>query len=402
MAIYNYQAKDEKGALKEGTVEAISPGQASEVLHGHGLMVISLEEAGAGFELESYIPFLNRVSRKELVLFSRQLSTLMNAKVPIVQSLDILRAQVTSHVLKNVIVEIKADVEGGKSFSEAVSRFPKVFSDLYVNLVKAGEISGTIDEALNYLADQQEKDYDLMSKVRGAMTYPIFIISAIIVVGGLMFLFVLPQMIAVLQEAGAELPLTTRILIFMTNLFQHYWLVLFLVVVGGIVGFQLYKKTIGGKIVWDTLKLKIPIVGRLLQKIYMDRFARNLSTLIGGGIPIVQALHSVADIVGNSVYKRIIRQAADDVETGKSIAAVFAQSAQVPAIVTQMIKVGEQTGRLDEILSKLAKFYDKEVENTLGTLTTLLEPFIMIVLGLAVAVMVAGILLPIYNLSSIQ
>lgn len=402
MAIYNYQAKDEAGALKKGTVEAISPGQASEILHQHGLMVISLAETAGKFALEEYIPFLNRVNRKELVLFSRQLSTLMNAKVPIVQALDILKSQVTSRTLKNVLMQVKEEVEGGKSFSEAVASYPKIFSDLYVNLVKAGELSGTIDQSLNYLADQQEKDYDLTSKVRGAMTYPIFIVSAIMIVGTLMFVFVLPQMISVLQEAGADLPLSTRTLIFLTEFLQRFWLYLIIFIIGSIAGFRYYIKTPGGRAVWDSTKLKIPIVGKLLQKIYMDRFARNLSTLIAGGIPIVQALHSVADIVGNTVYKSIILQAADDVETGKSIAAVFAQTDRVPAIVTQMIKVGEQTGSLDEILGKLAKFYDKEVDNTLATLTTLLEPFIMIVLGFAVAVMVAGILLPIYNLTSIQ
>lgn len=400
--LYNYRARDEQGVIRKGVVEAGSETQASEILHSHKLVVVSLEAQTPSFDLGKFIPFFGHVPRKELVIFSRQLSTLINAKVPIIQALDILAAQVTSKKLKNVISEMIADIEGGKSLSESISRFPPVFSNLYVNLVRAGELSGTLDQSLLYLADQEEKDYDLISKVRGAMTYPIFIISAIGIVGALMFIFVLPQMISVLREAGAGLPLTTRILIFLTDLLRGYWPLLLLLLVGLVVGFQLYIHSKSGRLVWDVVILKMPIVGPLLKKIYMDRFARNLSTLTAGGIPIVQSLHTVADIVGNSVYRRIIEAAANEVETGKSIAVVFGQHREIPTIVTQMIRIGEQTGSLDEILGKLAHFYDKEVDTTLATLTTLLEPIIMIVLGLAVAVMVAGILLPIYNLANVQ
>lgn len=402
MSLFNYRAKDQQGLIKKGIVEASSPKAASDILHKHGLTLLTLEEEGQGFNLDKYIPFLNRVSRKDLVIFSRQLSTLINAKVPIVQALDILGEQVTSKVLKKVVGELIEGIEGGKSLSEAITRFPNVFSGLYMHLIKAGELSGNLDQALNYIADQQEKDYDLVSKIRGAMIYPIFIVSAIIIVGALMFVFVLPQMISVLKEAGAELPLTTRILIFVTEVIQKYWAVILFLIVGVIVGFQIYIRSSGGRLVWDASKLRMPVFGKLLRNIYMDRFSLNLSTLIAGGISIVQALETVAAVVGNTVYREIILQAASEVETGKSIASAFASSSEVPKLVTQMIKIGEQTGSLDEILGKLARFYDKEVANTLSSLTTLLEPFIMILLGLAVAVMVAGILLPIYNLASVQ
>lgn len=402
MPIFSYKAKDNQGLVKKGVVEAGSLVHASEILHGHGLVVLELSAESPAMHLEAYLPFLNRVSRKDIVMFSRQLATLINARVPIVQALQILADQVTSRTLKNVINEITDGIEGGKSLSESVARYPRIFSNLYVSLVRAGEISGTLDQALTYLADQQERDYELISKIRGAMTYPIFIVSAIFVVGFLMFMFVLPQMIGVLKEAGVELPVTTQILIFLTDNLQKYWPLIILLFFGTIIGTYFYVRSSGGRAIWDTLKLRLPIFGNLLQKMYMDRFARNLSTLIAGGIPIVQSLHSVADIVGNSVYRGIILDAAYEVETGKSIATVFAERKEVPPIVTQMIRVGEQTGSLDEILGKLAKFYDKEVETMLGTLTTLLEPVIMILLGAAVAVMVAGILLPIYNLASIQ
>ncbi len=403
MALFNYQAKDKQGILRKGSVEAASIVQASEILHSHSLTVLELVPAeSGGINLDKYLPFLNRVPRKELVVFSRQLSTLINAKVPIIQALDILAEQVSSKRLQGIILEMIAEIEAGKSLSEAVSEYPNVFSNLYVHLVKAGELSGTLDRSLAYLADQQEKDYDLVAKIRGALTYPIFIVSAIVIVGGLMFIFVLPQMVSILQESGAELPLTTKILIFVTGITQKYWLVLLLLLVGAIVGFQMYIRGPGGRLIWDHVKLRIPVLGKLLRNIYMDRFALNLSTLVAGGIPIVQALKTVSDIVGNAVYKDIVEEAAQEVETGRYIYQVFEQKEEVPKLVSQMIRIGEETGSLDEILKKLASFYDKEVDNTIKTLTTLIEPVIMLLLGVAVAIIVAGVLLPIYNLASVQ
>jgi type IV pilus assembly protein PilC len=401
MPIFNYRAKDKEGAIKKGVVEAASLVKASEILHDHGFTVLALEPEEE-LRIEQYIPFLNRVPRKEIVIFSRQLSTLINAKIPIIQSFEILSTQISNKTLKSAIQDMMADIEGGKSLSEAVTRFPHIFSNLYVNMVKAGELSGTLDQSLVYLANQQERDYDLTSKVRGALTYPIFIVSAILIVGALMFVFVLPQMIAVLRESGADLPLTTKILIFLTDMIQSYWLVMLLGLLGGVAGLHFYIRSSGGRIVWDLMKIKLPILGKLMKNIYMDRFSRNLSTLVAGGIPIVTALHTVGDIIGNVIYRQIIADAASEVETGKSIATVFADRPEIPQIVTQMVRVGEQTGSLDEILGKLANFYDKEVERALSTLTTLLEPIIMVLLGLAVAVMVAGVILPIYNLASIQ
>lgn len=405
MPIYTYRAKDPEGGMKTGEVEASSEQAASEILHGHKFTVLDLRPKSEEGQLDrylSFLPFFGRVSRKELVLFSRQFATLINARVPIIQGLEILAEQTQSRKLKEVVENVIAEIEGGKSLSQAIARYPKIFSNLYLNLVKSGELSGTLDQALNYLADQQEKDYDLNAKIRGAMTYPIFIVSAIIVVGGLMFIFVLPQMISVLREAGANLPFTTKILIFLTENLQKFWAVLVLGFVAAVAGLRFYIRTPGGRRVWDIFKLKVPVFGKLFRRIYMDRFCRNLSTLVAGGIPIVQALNTVAAIVGNVVYRDIILQAAAEVETGKNIAGAFNRQKEVPKMVTQMIKIGEQTGELDDILAKLARFYDKEVENSLSTLTTLLEPIIMLLLGGAVAVMVAGILLPVYNLASIQ
>lgn len=396
---FAFQARDNKGALRTGTVEASSEGSAFDILQQHGLVVTKLNPYSKVSMLEQ-ITLFDRVSAKDIVLFSRQLSTLINARVPIVQSLKILQAQVSSKKLQNIIADVTVKVENGDSLSLALTAYPKVFSGLYINLVKAGELSGTLDDSLGYLANQLEKDYDLRGKVIGALTYPAFIVATLIVVGFLMFIYVLPPLIAVLKESSVALPITTRILIASTNFMQHFWWLVLIILIGLVVGFRFYTKSLGGKYVVDYLKIKLPVFGSLFVKIYMARFSRNLSTLVAGGIPIVKALDAVAEIVGNQVYHDIILEASQQVRSGKSIAQTLLDHPEFPAVVSQMTQIGETTGKLQEILDKLASFYEKEVEGVLRTLTTLIEPMIMVLLGLAVAIMVAGILLPIYNLAS--
>lgn len=396
---FSYQARDSQGRLKTGTVEANTEVNAFDVLQNHGLIVIKILPVSRVSILER-VKFFDRVSPKDIVLFSRQLATLINAKVPIVQALNILQTQVSSAKLRSVIGEIAQHVESGDSLSSALARYPKIFSSLYVNLTRAGELSGTMDESLGYLANQLEKDYDLRSKVIGSLTYPLFIVGALVIVGFLMFIYVLPPLVSVLQESSVELPITTRILIAVTYLIKGYWWLIIAAVAGLIFGLRLYMHTAGGRYVVDLIKIKVPVFGPLFKKIYMARFSRNLATLVAGGIPIVKALEAVADIIGNSIYRDIVLEAADQVRNGKGIASALTTHPEFPAIVGQMTQIGESTGRLTEILDKLAIFYEKEVDGVLKILTTLLEPIIMMLLGLAVAVMVAGILLPIYNLAS--
>ncbi len=396
---FAYQARDDDGRFRTGRVEANDEATAFEVLRSHGLIVIKVIPYSK-VSIFDRMTFFDRVPLKEVVLFSRQLATLINAKVPIVQALRILETQVSSNKLKSTLSEIAQRVEAGESVSAAMASYPKIFSELYINLLRSGELAGTMDESLEYLATQLEKDYDLRSKVIGALTYPAFIVAALVIVGFLMFLYVLPPLVAVLQESEVDLPFTTNILIAGTNFMQTFWWLVLILMIGGGFGLNFYAGTEGGRYVMDTIKIKAPIAGKLFQKIYMARFARNLSTLIAGGIPIVKALDAVADIVGNVVYKEIILDASTQVKNGKSIASALTVRSEFPPIVAQMTQIGEATGELQEILDKLAGFYEKEVDGVLKILTTLLEPIIMLLLGLAVAVMVAGILLPIYNLAS--
>lgn len=382
-----------------GTVVAQDQARAEQILSENGLIIIGLDKQQTDI-LESLNPFGKSVNNKDLVLFSRQLSTLISARVPIIQALRILQDQITSKYLLGIIGDLIASVENGESLSSAMSKHTKVFGSVYVSLVKSGEVAGSLDKSLVYLADQLEKDYELKSKVKSAMTYPIFVLAALVIVGVLMFKFILPKLTSVLEEQGGSLPPVSLALIAFTRFFDKFWWVVLLGLAGSVLGVKYYISTTTGRRQWDTLKLKIPILGDIFQKIYLARFARNLSTLVLGGIPIIKALQIVSDIINNVVYRGIVLDTVAKISEGKSISEGLSGHREFPPIVTQMVKVGEQTAQLDEIMGKLASFYEKEVDAKVSTLTTLLEPIIMIILGIGVGVLVAGILMPIYNMAS--
>jgi type IV pilus assembly protein PilC len=298
------------------------------------------------------------------------------------------------------LAETVASVESGDSLSLSLSRYPMVFDTVYINIVHSGELSGSMDRSLNYLADQLEKNYDLNSKVRGAMTYPIFVVSAVILIGSFMFLFVMPSLVTSLTEQGNSLPLLTVWLISFTTFFGHFWwgfLIAFIVL---FFGFRYALTTISGRYYFDRFKISAPIIGPIFTKIYLARFSRNLSTLIIGGIPIIRSLQTVAELVNNVIYKQLILDAGNKLAAGKGIAESFAGHKEMPPIVTQMIEVGERSATLSAILGKLADYYEKEVDQTIGSLASLIEPVIILILGAAVGILVAGVLLPIYNIGS--
>lgn len=400
MAIYDYKAKKPDGSAVTGAVEAPSENVATEVLAEKDLIVLSLTERRKGFLAGLSIGMLNRVGRKDVVVFARQLAVMISATVPIVQAIRILVRQTENMSFKIVISEIADEVEGGAKLSATLARYPRIFGDFFIHMVRSGETTGKLDETLNYLADEQEKDYDLISKIRGAMIYPVFILGALIVVAVLMMIFVIPKLTGVLQESGAKLPFATRILIGTSTFMATYWWLLVLLVIAGVVAFRLAMRTEQGKDAFDAFKLRVPVFGIIFQKIYITRFSRSLSTLIVSGIPLTRSLEIVADVIGNRVYKKLVLETIQEVEAGNSVATVFERTKVVPPMLSQMLIVGEQTGKLDSILDKLANFFGKELENLVMNLVALIEPFVIVLLGVAVAGMVMGILLPMYNLSS--
>ncbi|MCL5666281.1 MAG: type II secretion system F family protein [Patescibacteria group bacterium] len=396
-----YKAKNQEGQIKTGTVVAQDQDRAEQLLGENGLVIISLEQKEENI-LESF-SFLGRsVKNKDLVLFSRQLATLISARVPIIQALRILEEQIDNKYLLSIIRDLITSVENGDSLSTAMAKHDKVFGNVYTSLVRSGEVSGSLDKSLVYLADQLEKDYELRSKVKGAMTYPVFVLSALGIVGFLMFKFVLPNLTSVLEEQGGTLPPISVGLIAFTKFFGKYWWTFLLGLAMLILGIKYYISTQAGRYQWDTLKIRLPLIGDIFRKIYLSRFARNLSTLVMGGIPIIKALEIVSEIINNVIYRDIIMDTVGKISAGKSISDGLSGHKEFPNLVTQMVRVGEQTAQLDDILAKLASFYEKEVDGKVATLTTLLEPLIMIVLGIGVGLLVAGILMPIYNLAGMS
>ena len=399
---FNYQARTKKGEIQSGTVEASSREAAIALLQKYGLYVTVLEEAEAPPIYARRIKFFERIPASDIVLFSRQLSILFKSKVPLVEALEVLAIQTKNPDFKEKIFKLAEDVEGGTALSGALSRHPKIFSSFYIAIVKAGEASGKLSEALSYLAEHLEREYRLISRIRGAMIYPAMVIIIAILVLFLMMFFVIPQLTPVLTEAGAELPAITKMIIGLSDFLKKWGWILILILIGLIIGLFRYYRTKEGKKFFDKSFLRLPLAGPLLKMIYLSRFAENLSTLISGGLPIAQALEITGRIVGNTTYKEIIFRARDEVRRGEPVSSVLGRSPEnFPPVFTQMTLVGEKTGTLDKTLTDVADFYQKEVDRTVENLLSILEPALIVFLGLIVAGLMAAILLPLYRMAGV-
>lgn len=399
MAIFEYKARDIDGKVSIGAVDAPSEQFAQDVLREKELSVISLKERKQITLFQSSLGFLNRVPRRDIVMFARQLAVMISATVPIVQALRILVKQTDTVNFKIIISEIADKVDGGAKLSATLAGYPQVFGQFFVHMVRSGETTGKLDETLNYLADQQEKDYDLMSKIKGAMTYPMFVVGGMVAVAVAMMVFVIPKLTEVIEQEGGSLPWSTKSVIWVSNFLVHYWWVIILLVIGVAVGYSTVMKTAQGKRFIDKFKMKMPIFGQIFQRVYLVRFSRSLSTLVVSGIPVTRSLEIVADVVGNTIYHDLTRETITEIEAGNSIATAFAKSDLIPPMLPQMMVVGEQTGKLDLVLEKIGNFYAKELDALIGNLTALIEPIVMVVMGVGVAIMVMAILLPMYNMS---
>lgn len=400
MAIFKYKAIDAEKGATEGLIEAASEELAAGTLQERGLSIISIRKHSERQKSGGFLFVFSRVKLKDLVIFSRQFSVMISANVALVQSLRILVDQTENITLKIIISEIADEVDGGLRLSDALAKRPKAFSDFYINVIRSGETSGKLDEVLNYLADEMEKDYDMMSKIRGAMIYPIFVLCGLGVVGVVMMIFVVPKLTGILTETGATLPIATRILIAVSGLMTNYWWLVLILIVGLGASFKFYVRKPIGKRQFDLLKLKLPVFGKLFQRIYLVRFTRSMNTLIVGGVTITKSLKIASEVVDNEIYKSLIEETSDAVEDGDSISSIFVDSKQIPKMVSQMMSIGEKTGKLDVILGRITEFYAREINNIVANLMTLMEPIIMVIMGVAVGIMVAAIILPMYDLAS--
>lgn len=400
MIQFNYIAKERDGAERTGIVEAADSNQAAKILRERGLIVITIKSSESGITLDRLFGSFKKVTDTEITNFTRQLSTMITAGLPLTEALNILKAQTQNKQFTIIQESILHDIEGGGSFADSLQKHPKTFSKIYISLVRAGEASGLLDTILARLAENLEKDREFKAKTRGAMIYPMIVVIAITVVMFIMMIFVIPRLTGMYKDMGVELPGPTKFLIATSNFFVNFW---WLMIGGGVVAYFAYKqyvKTESGRKYVDQLMYRIPVFGKIRRESALTEFARTLGLLVGAGIPIIEALNIVSDSVGDKVYYDSIRNAARDVEHGAPLSVPISRDTNFPPILSQMVKVGEETGKLDEVLIKISKYFEAEAENLIKNLTTALEPFILIFLGIGVAFLVLSIILPIYKLTS--
>ncbi|OGD62560.1 hypothetical protein A2160_05965 [Candidatus Beckwithbacteria bacterium RBG_13_42_9] len=398
MKKYNYQGRNAEGKKIKGIVEAPGEKEAVTALRQRGLIVFSLDEIGISLVYKFKV-LISRVTFDEVVNFTRQLSTMIIAGLPLTDSLSILKDQ-TNPAMSKVISDILLEVQGGSTLHKALGKYPKVFSGVYLALIRSGEAAGVLDEVLGKMADNLEKQRDFRAKVKGAMVYPAIVIIGMIIVATIMMIFVIPKMLEMYKEFGADLPMVTQILINITQFFNKFWIFLLGFVAAGIYGLKLWRQTPLGAQKFDSLKLKLPIWGVIEQKVILSDVTRTLGMLVGAGVSIIEALHIVADTANNVIYEDALLNAADAVEKGLPLAATIGRYDFFPPILTQMVAVGEETGKLDEVLERVAKHFEAESEVAVKALTTAIEPLMMIVLGIGVGFLVIAIILPIYNLTA--
>lgn len=395
---YNYQARTKDGKVQTGVVEASNREAAFNVLKTHDLYVTVLEES---LELPFYAKQMSlfaKASRKDIVLFSRQVSIMLKSNVPIVESFRTIARQSKKADLREKILTIAEEVEGGKPLSKAFSLYPKLFSSFYINMVKAGEASGKLSDVFLYLADYLEKQNDFNGKVKGAMIYPAFVLVVFVGVVALIMGYVIPSLSEVLEASGAELPAVTKIVIASSYFVKNRWWALILIIGGIVGGFLYFRKTEKGQEVVDKTLLKIPGIKTFLKKFYLTRVALNLSTLISGGLPIVSALQITGDVAGSYTYREIMFETRDGVKRGEAISSILDRYPDfISPLFYQMIMVGEKTGTLDSSLQNVVNFYERDVDRTLESFIRLLEPLFIMVLGGVVAFLMGAVLLPIYS-----
>jgi len=395
---FNYQARTKEGELQTGVVEASSKEAALVLLQKYGLYITLLEEKALPFYARRLTLF-EPVTKKDLVLFFRQLAVMFRSKVPLVEALETLGAQMKKTSFKEKIFKIMEEVEGGSSLSIALSRFPQLFSPFLIAIVKAGEASGKLSESLDYLANHLEREYEFSNKLKGAMTYPAFILFIALIIISLMVTFVLPQLSTILKESGEELPVLTQFVFGAGDFVKEKGLILILFFLAFLILVFSFKRMPEGKKIFDQILLKIPVLAEFFKKIYLCRLAENLSTMISSGLPITRSLEISGEVVGNETYKELILKAQAGVKRGEQISTVFAAYPEIfSPIFTQMTLVGEKTGTLDTTLMHLVGFYQKEIDRSINSLLSMLEPMLIVCLGIGVAIFAIAVIVPVYQM----
>jgi len=399
---FKWTGKTPKGTVQQGEMSAETREDVITALRKQGIIpTIVSEKTVPTFKLGGFSR-VKKIKDRDIIVFTRQFASMYNAGIPIVQGLDIMSKQTENKALRETISKVKSDVESGTTLADAMKRHPKAFDDLYVNLVAAGEQGGVLDSVLQRLAVYIEKAMKLKKKVKGAMIYPSVVLFIATFVVAIIMVFVIPVFAKVFGEMGVALPIPTRMVIGLSNFLSGIGgLIIFLSIVGLVIAFRQYRKTQNGRMVTDKLFLRIPVIGDLIRKVAVARFSRTLGTLINSGVPILDGLEICAKSAGNKVVEKVVYEVKRDVASGKTVAEPLGKSDVFPPMVVQMISVGESTGSLDQMLAKVADFYDDEVDNSVQNLTVLLEPALMVFLGVVIGFIVVALYLPIFKLGGV-
>lgn len=408
MPQFIYQARSQHGNLTRGVIEVHNESEAVSILHQNGLTILSLEPKSKGIFLEDVVRLLARTTKKDVVFFARQVATLIDADVPLVSALNTLANNASNPPFKKILTEISGMVDAGDSLSNSLAKYPKIFSNFFISLVKSGETSGKLHNVFNHLADYLEKQAEIRARVIGALIYPAVLLVAVIGIFIILFFGfppldlppIIPQILSIVEEAGIEdLPFATRALISVDKLLTNFWYIWLILVLG--IGWWLnrYIKTQKGREFYDKLKLEIPFFKRASRGIYLARFSETLSTLVKAGVPILDSLDITSDVVGNKIYHDILREVKDEVSRGMKISEIFARHSDfIPPIITQMMVIGEKTGKLDFILEHIAKFYSNEADSIIRNIPSLIEPVVILFFGGVVFIIVSGVLLPLFSI----
>lgn len=398
--IFSYTALDTEGNEKSGTIDAISDDIAIRSLQQRGLVISTIKAVSDNSGLGKTFTFGSGVSNKDLVILSRQIATLFEAQVSALRVFRLLAEETEKPALRYALLEVSNDLQGGSAISKALEKHPKIFSLFYVNMVRAGEESGKLDQTFLYLADYLDRTYEVTSKARNALIYPAFVISVFLIVMVLMFTTVIPKLSTILEDSGQAIPTYTKVVIMISTLLVNYGIFIVILLAIGGVWLWKYMTTGAGQTTLARLKISLPYLGSLYRKLYLSRIADNMNTMLSSGIPMVRGLEISSVVVGNVLYEDLLKKAVESVRGGSSVADAFSGNDLIPNIMTQMIRIGEETGELAGILKTLAHFYEREVKNAVDTLVDLIEPAMIVLLGLGVGTLLAAVLVPIYNISA--
>lgn len=398
MAQFQYKAKDSGGEYKSGEIDSVDVRSAASTLRKKGLVVIGLN-AKSSQSNSFFSKIFDKVSFNDLVIMTRQLSTMVNSGLVLSDAIDILEEQQSNKRFKKILSGISSDIKGGFTFAQALSKYPDTFLPLYINLVKSGEASGKMDTVLLQMADSMEKDREFKSKIKGAMIYPVIVLCMMGAVMVIMMAFVIPKLTGLYQQSNIELPLPTKILIFTSNIFINFWWLGMVLAIGIFILLKRWNKTPEGNLYLGNLILKIPIIGKLVISVSLTNFNRTFGLLASAGIPLLESIGIVKEIIDNPVFKKSLNDAYSGVEKGLPFSALLSNSV-FPRIVPQMVKVGEETGKVDEIFFRLAEYFESESDHMVKNLTVAIEPIVLVILGLGVGFLVISIILPIYKLTT--